>query len=67
MGITEGLRELADDLRKLAASWDNSDYNCNNNSDSRNRELNRELDRELDSEKVLDFLIFYGGGARDAR
>lgn len=51
MEITEGLRELAADLRKLAAEWD----------DSNSRDI------ELDSEKVLDFLLFYGGGAKDAR
>lgn len=51
MEITEGLRELASDLRKLAAEWEDSDMSG----------------PELDSEKVLDFLLFYGGGARDAR
>lgn len=50
MEISEGLRELAADLRKLAAEWKGSDT----------------PGRELDSEKVLDFLLFYSGGARDA-
>ena len=51
MKITEGLRELANDLRKLAAEWEDSNT----------------PGLELDSEKVLDFLLFYGGGARNAR
>lgn len=51
MEIAEGLRQLAGDLRKLAAEWEDTDSSR----------------LELDSGKVLDFLLFYGGGARDAR
>lgn len=49
MEIAENLRELASELRKLAAS-------LNDHPDN----------KELDSEKVLDFLIFYGGGGGHA-